>query len=158
MAEVLYRKLGPDDAGEVLTVPRAAFLAEGRAYANFDIPPLVETLDQVRRELADNTIVGAYLGPRLVGSLRLTVAGPVGWVSRIAVAPDQQGRGVGGGLLAAIEALLPTGVTRLQLAVGAKSAANIAMYGRRGYRSLDQTTDPAGVQMVVMGKDLAEGG
>jgi GNAT superfamily N-acetyltransferase len=154
VAEIGYRRLGPDHAGEVLTVQRAAFLAEGRAYANFEIPPLVETLEQVREELTDNTIIGAFDGPRLIGSLRLTLDGPIGWISRIAVAPDQQGRGVGGGLLAAVEAELPDTVIRLQLAAGGKSAANIAMYERRGYQAFDHTTDPAGVRMVLMGKDL----
>jgi GNAT superfamily N-acetyltransferase len=155
---ITYRRLGPDDAGEVLTVQRAAFVAEGRLYGNFDIPPLVESLEQVGHELGTTVMTGAFDGARLVGSIRVTKDGDLGWISRISVAPDQQGRGIGAGLIAAAEEDLPPGIRRLQLSAGAKSAANIVMYERRGYEVFSRASDPAGVEMVLMGKDLPPAG
>jgi hypothetical protein len=97
IGEVVYRVIGPEHAGEVLTVQRAAFVAEARVYGTTEIPPLVETLDQVRHELATTLTMGAWQGSRLVGAARLTLDGPIGWISRVAVAPARR---PGGGCLA----------------------------------------------------------
>ena len=41
-----------DDAGEILTVQRAAFLVEAQRNADLYLPPLVETLDEIRNRAA----------------------------------------------------------------------------------------------------------
>jgi ribosomal protein S18 acetylase RimI-like enzyme len=150
---VVYLRLGPDHAGEVLTVQRAAFVSEARLYGTAEIPPLVETLEEVRRELGTTITIGAVRAQRLVGSARLTLEGPIGWISRVAVAPDLQGQGIGGGLLDAVEAAAPAGVVRFQLAAGGASEANLAMYERRGYHEVSRRRDAAGVELAVMAKD-----
>jgi GNAT superfamily N-acetyltransferase len=153
MVEVVYRVIGPEHAGEVLTVQRAAFVAEARLYATAEIPPLVETLDELRRELAATVTMGAWSASRLVGAARLTLEGPTGWISRVAVAPDQQGQGIGSRLLSALEAAAPPEVRRFRLAAGSRSSDNLAMYERRGYREISRRVDAAGVELVVMGKE-----
>jgi GNAT superfamily N-acetyltransferase len=152
MPDFDLRRLTPDHAGEVLTVQRAAFLEEARLYGTVDIPPLTETLDEVRSEMATTITLGAFRGSRLVASARLTIDGSVGWVSRVAVAPDQQGMGIGSALLDAIESEAPPAVTRFQLGAAFKSQHNIAMYERRGYAESDRMIDPAGIELVLMGK------
>jgi len=87
-----------------------------------------------------------------VASARLTIDGPVGWISRVAVAPDQQGRGIGGGLLDQVEAAAPPAVSSFQLCAGGQSDANLAMYERRGYREFERRRDAAGVELVCMRK------
>ncbi len=153
MTGIEYRLLGPEHAGEVLTVQRAAFVAEARLHGTTEIPPLLETLDDIRRELGATITMGALLAGRLVGAIRLTLEGPIGWISRVAVAPDQQGKGIGSCLLDAVEAAAPPQVRRFQLAAGKKSTANVAMYERRGYREFSQRSNAAGVELVLMGKD-----
>jgi GNAT superfamily N-acetyltransferase len=150
---ISYCRLGPETAGEVLTLQRAAFLSEARTYGRVDIPPLAETLVDIRREIAETLTVGAYLGARLVGAARLGVESEIGWISRVAVAPDLQGEGIGSGLLEALEEMAPGEVTRFQLGAGGKSAANIALYERRGYRELSRTLDVVGIELVIMAKD-----
>jgi GNAT superfamily N-acetyltransferase len=151
--DVTYRTLTSEDAGEALTVQRAAFLAEARVYGTVEIPPLVETLDQISHEIETTVTVGAFAGSRLVGSARLTLDGSIGWISRVAIAPDQQGRGIGGGLLEQIEANAPPSVTVFQLCAGGRSDTNVAMYERRGYREFERRRDSAGVQLVCMRKE-----
>jgi tRNA (guanine37-N1)-methyltransferase len=149
---ITYRPVGPEAAGEVLTVQRAAFLTEARMYGTVEIPPLAETLAQLRRELEMNTTIGAFLVQRLVGTARLTLDGPIGWISRVAVAPDMQGQGIGSGLLEAVEAIAPLHVRSFQLGAGAMSVANIAMYERRGYREVSREFDSAGIELIIMAK------
>ncbi|SRR5581483_5785799 len=153
--EPVYRRLGVDDAGQALTVQRAAFVDEARVYRTVEIPPLVESLDQLRHEIATTITMGAFVGERLVGSARLTLEGSVGWISRVAVAPDQQGAGIGSALLAAVEGAAPPEVTVFQLCAGGRSDANVAMYARRGYREFERRTDAAGVELICMRKARA---
>ena len=152
-------RLGPLDpahAGELLTVQRAAFVAEAQRNAAPDIPPLTETLDQVRAALTDPAVlaVGAWLGARLIGSVRGRVAGDRVEVSRLAVAPDQQGLGVGRALLTELAARFPAGLRTAWLVTGARSAGNIGMYQRSGYRLVGEGVDAAGVPIVRLEKDL----
>jgi ribosomal protein S18 acetylase RimI-like enzyme len=67
------------------------------------------------------TVVGAWDGMR-------------GWVYRLVVAEDHQGRGIGTALLAAAEARLRAmGVKQINLMVYEESPAAEAFYARRGY-------------------------
>jgi ribosomal protein S18 acetylase RimI-like enzyme len=153
MDAITYRRLGPEVAGELLTVQRAAFLSEARAYGTLEIPPLTETLDDLRRELESSLTIGAFLGRRLVGAARLTLEDEIGWISRVGVAPDLQGKGIGSGVLEALEAAAPSQVQRFQLGAGAKSASNIAMYEARGYREISRTFDSVGIELVIMARE-----
>jgi ribosomal protein S18 acetylase RimI-like enzyme len=133
--EIVIEPARARDAGEVLTVQRAAFLAEGALNNSFTLPPLVETLDEVRAALTDPAIVVlvARLGHRLVGSVRATVDGRSGHIGRLSVAPDLQGQGLGARLTGAIERALAGRVDRFELFTGATSAANLRLYRKLGY-------------------------
>jgi ribosomal protein S18 acetylase RimI-like enzyme len=121
-----------DDAGELLTVQRAAYLAEGALYQSFDIPPLCETLDEVRTAIRDSTVLKALRGTRLVGSVRGRLLGDTCEIGRLAVAPDLQGNGIGTALVRAIEHRFP-GAARFELFTGNRSEANLRLYRRLGY-------------------------
>ncbi len=123
----------PADAGELLTLQRAAYLSEGALYLSFTLPPLTETLDEVRAAIAAQTVLKAVAGTRIVGAVRGRRDGETCHVGRLAVAPDLQGRGVGTALLRAVEERFP-GVRRFELFTGKRSAANIRLYERLGYR------------------------
>jgi hypothetical protein len=61
---------GRGDAGEIMTVQRAAFVIEGELNGSFRLPPMTETLDEIRAAIgADDTVVlVARLGHRIVGT------------------------------------------------------------------------------------------
>jgi len=135
------RPLTPDDAGEVLTVQRAAFASEALIYGDPDMPPLTQTLDELTAELVDNLGCVALVGPRIVGAVRARLDGELLLIGRLAIAPDQQGEGLGSQLLAAVEACgRDAGATEAELFTGALSEANQRLYEREGYRR-SETTD-----------------
>jgi ribosomal protein S18 acetylase RimI-like enzyme len=125
----------PADAGEIMTVQRAAFLIEGELNGSFTLPPMTETLDEIRAAIgADDTVVlVARLGHRVVGSIRGVTDGRTGHVGRLAVAPDLHGQGIGRRLMAAIEAALAGRVTRFELFTGGTSEGNLRLYRSLGY-------------------------
>ena len=152
-----FRRLGVDDAGEALTLQRAAFVSEAALYETVRIPPLIDTIDDLRRELAATITTGAFLDSRLVGSARLTLELPTGWISRVAVAPDQQGRGFGSALLREVERTAPATVRRFQLAAANRSANNIGLYRHLGYVEFGRGPDAVGIEMVFMVKPRVPG-
>lgn len=54
----------PGDAGELLTLQRAAFVTEAQLYDNPHLPPLTETLDALRADLAAGPALKA-IAPRV---------------------------------------------------------------------------------------------
>lgn len=152
-------RLGPEHAGEALTVQRAAYVTEAQRYHAPDIPPLRETLDELRADLVAGPAVlalGAWLGSRLVGSVRGRIDGDRMEVARFSVAPDVQGVGIGRTLLAALHDTAPATVTVCWLVTGGRSNDNRRFYAAAGYRVVGTTVDPAGVELVRMERDRTE--
>ena len=62
---------GVVDAGELLTLQRAAYVTEALVYGTIDLPPLTQTLDDLRAELAESyclkglAVVGSAMWFRL---------------------------------------------------------------------------------------------
>ena len=145
--------LRPAHGGEALTVQLAAYVTEAQRYGKPDLPPLLESLDALRADLASGTqAFGAWLGERLVGSVRGRPDGDRMQVSRLAVAPDVQRLGIGGRLLAALEAAAPREVHTFWLVTGARSDGPLALYDRAGYTVVGQDHDAAGVELAVLEK------
>lgn len=143
------------DAGELLTLQRAAFLTEGQRCGSLEIPPLTDGIDVINSAIDTDTVLVARLGGRLAGGV-IGARGEDGeWtIGRLIVAPDLTGRGVGSRLLAAIEAAAPRDRTVARLFTAVASKENIAFYRGRGYRVVARRDTPVGVPIVIMEKAL----
>ncbi len=128
------RTATPADAGEILTLQLACWVAEAHANATLDIPPLHEGLADVQAWLTEWTAFVVRSAGRLVGGVRGRLEGEVWDIGRLMVAPDLRGRGLGTWLLRHIEEAAPPQARRLALFTGAASEANLRMYHRAGYR------------------------
>ena len=114
-------------------------MTEGRAHGSFDIPPLVETLEDVVAALSQWQTWTVRAAGRLVGSVRgrRDPHDASTWqVGRLMVAPDLQGRGLGRALLAHGEAAAPADVAAYWINTGRGSERNLRTYRRAGYRAV----------------------
>lgn len=133
------RRATPDDAGEILTVQRAAFVTEAQVYGDPHIEPLTQTLPDLRAELSRpdvHAFAALSDSGRLIGAVRLVVDGTdrtVGHIRRLVVAPDMQGTGAATALMRHLHEHVPAGVELLQLWTGGRSDGNIRLYARLGY-------------------------
>ena len=144
----------PDDAGELLTLQRAAYATEARLYGDPELPAMVQTLGELTAELAQGLAFTATRGARIVGAVRGRLADGVLHVGRLTVAPDQQGQGIGTALLAEVEAAAPPGTTRATLFTGSRSEANLRLYERLGYREERREQLTPSVELVHLSKPL----
>jgi len=133
--EVDIRPVTDAESGELLTLRRAAFVSEAQIYGDPNIPPLTQTLDELRADLANPDVItlGAWAGHRLVGSIRVLLEGSRATLGRLAVAPDLQGQGIGTQLLLAILPHLPEDTSEVWVFTGRDSVQNLALYEKHGY-------------------------
>ena len=124
-----------DHAGELLTLRRAAFVTEAQLYDDPHIPPLTQTLPELREDLARDSVVtiGAWEGQRMIGSVRVEIEDEKATLGRLAVAPDKQGRGIGTEMLFAVLPYLPEQTKEIWVFTGKDSKQNLAMYTKHGY-------------------------
>lgn len=139
------------DAGEVLTLQRAAFLTDAQIYHDPFMASLTQTLSEIEELIVrpDVVFLVARVGHRIVGSVRAEVGGGEARIGRLMTAPDMQGRGIGTVLMDAVEARVSDVVSEFRLHTGNRSHANIAFYQRRGYALVaDPDVPPDAVTMT----------
>ncbi len=97
------------DAEQILKLQYLCYQSEAELYGDYGIEPLTQPLDSLRAELTDGTVLVARLGEEVVASVRGAVD-PDGTarINKLIVHPRMQRHGLGGRLLAAIEAKLAT--------------------------------------------------
>jgi ribosomal protein S18 acetylase RimI-like enzyme len=155
--ELSISAMRESDAGEILTIQRAAFASEAIIYADPGMPPLTQTLPELQAEIRDGEGWVARIGHRLVGAIRCRETDDLLLIGRLAIAPDMQGHGVGRALLDAAER--HSRAPEAELFTGSLSEANIRLYERCGYRIAERVDNADGTEQVFMRKRLrAEAG
>lgn len=126
----------PADVPELLVLTRACWMEEVAQVAPKWSGP-DETVAEHTDALRDWQTWVVRGGGRLVGSVRArrTPEQPHRWwITRLMVAPDLAGRGLGRELLALVEAQAPDDVTEFWLSTGRRRERNQRMYAKAGYR------------------------
>ncbi|MEV8631532.1 GNAT family N-acetyltransferase [Streptosporangium sp. NPDC051023] len=143
----------PGDAGEILTVQRAAYVSEAQLYGDPFIPPLVESVEQVGKVVRAGVVLVAREGERVVGAVRGRMSGATCLVGRLVVAPDLQGRGIGGALLAALHDEMVSALA-FDLFTGHQSEGNLRLYRRYGYRETHRERMSDHLTLIHMRRQL----
>lgn len=150
---VVLRRAVERDAGEILTLQRAAYVTTAQLYRDPFLPPLVETLQDVVEAIRTEIVLAAMDGHRIVGSARIRIEGTTGHMGRLVVAPDREGAGVGIRLIKAVQEHAPPSVTRFELFTGALSERHIALYWILGFEEYERRVSDEGIELVYMQRE-----
>ena len=140
------------DLPSILQLQYLAYRSEAEILNDFTIPPLRETLGELfaqydqgdlflKIEKEDGALIGSIRGRFEQGTL---------FIGKLMVHPDWRGKGLGGRLLAHIQALFPT--CRYELFTSSESRKNIALYQRSGFRIFQEKTIKPGLTFLYLEK------
>ncbi|MBE0466469.1 MAG: GNAT family N-acetyltransferase [Candidatus Desulforudis sp.] len=154
---VSVERAGVLDAEEILALQQLAYLSEAELYDEYTIPPLVETLEEIRREFARTCFLKAVVNGRIVGSVRACAKDGTCHIGRLIVHPEYQNRGLGARLMRAIENAFGS-CRRFELFTGHRSAKNLYLYGKLGYTVCGERRITDRLRLVYLAKERPQGG
>lgn len=133
---IILEQAKVEDASSILNLQKKAYQTEAEIYQDWNIPPLNQTLDELKGEFKDQCILKAVMNTeknylKIVGSVRAIEEGDVIQIGRLMVDPEFQSLGIGKKLLDAIERIYPE--RRLELFTGHLSLDNLRLYQKLGY-------------------------
>jgi ribosomal protein S18 acetylase RimI-like enzyme len=133
------------DAEEILSLQKLAYQSEAEIYNDFNIPPLVQTLEEIKKDFGIQFLLKAVMDEKIIASVRAHTKEGTCYIGRLIVHPDFQNQGIGTKLMVEIEKIFST-CQRFELFTGARSERNLYLYQKLGYKIFktakitDQTT------------------
>ena len=140
-----------DDAQAILDLQKLAYQSEALLYNDYDIAPLKQTLEEMETDLAKMFVLKAVLDDGIVGSIRGREKDGTCFVGRLIVQPEVQGRGIGTGLLKALENHFVRSA-RFELFTGHRSEKNLYLYNKLGYQKFREQKINDRLTMVFLEK------
>jgi ribosomal protein S18 acetylase RimI-like enzyme len=121
------------DAEEIFALQKLAYRSEAEIYNDFNIPPLVQTLEGIEKDFKDQFFLKAIMNGRIIGSVRAYTREGTCYIGRLIVHPDFQNRGIGTRMMNEIERIFNT-FRRFELFTGDRSERNLYLYQELGYK------------------------
>jgi ribosomal protein S18 acetylase RimI-like enzyme len=151
MTDVEIERASVSNAEEILALQKLAYRSEAEIYGDPRIPPLTQTLGELRQDFKKQVFLKAVDDRRVVGSVRAFEKDGTAFVGRLIVHPDFQNRGLGTALMWRIEAEFKS-AKRFELFTGHNSEKNIRLYHRLGYSIFREQKANDVLTMVYMEK------
>lgn len=144
-----------NDAAEILLLQKEAFQSEAKAYNDFEIPPLTETIEELKQLFKNHIFLKATVDGKIVGSVRASLNNGTCHIGRLVVDPKFQNQGIGKKLLSEIERKCAA-CKRFELFTGIKSAKNIHLYEKAGYRAFKTEAVSGKLSLICFEKVLTK--
>ena len=141
-----------EDLDEILQLQYLAYQSEADLFGTRDIPPLKQTIDGVIEEYNDGLILKMVDDDNVIlGSVRAKdVEGSV-YIGKLMIHPDYRCKGYGSRLLKEVEECYPG--KRYELFTSTRSADNIRLYQKNGYKEFKQEPVTEELIFVYMEKE-----
>ena len=121
------------DAEEILSLQKLAYESEAEIYDDFAIPPLLQTLEEIKKDFENQIVLKATVDGRIRGSVRAFDRGETCYIGRLIVHPDFQNQRIGTKLMNKIEEIFEE-TNRFELFTGHRSEKNLYLYQKLGYK------------------------
>ncbi len=142
------------DAEEILSLQKLAYQSEAGIYNDFNIPPLNQSLEEIKDEFDNKTFLKAVVDGKIIGSVRAFVEQGTCYIGKLIVHPDFQNQGTGTKMMNEIEKFFNK-AKRFELFTGYKSKRNIHLYQKLGYKIFRTEKITDNLEFVYLEKILA---
>jgi ribosomal protein S18 acetylase RimI-like enzyme len=121
-----------EDMREILDLQKSAYLSEAKIYNNYNIPPLIQTLEEITNDFQNQIYLKVVINKKIVGSVRAYIKNGTCFIGRLIVLPKFQNQGIDKALMREIETLFKD-AERYELFTGHISHKNLLFYQKLGY-------------------------
>jgi ribosomal protein S18 acetylase RimI-like enzyme len=132
-------------AGSLLDLQQRAYAIEAELVGSDEIPPLRETVDQLRS--CHETFLGALVDGLLVGAVSWRLDGDTVDIHRLVVDPACFRRGIGATLVRATLAAEPSATSAI-VQTGARNEPAKALYLAHGFEQIDEVDVAPGLRVA----------
>jgi len=140
--------LDPSDEREalqILNLQAASYAVEARLIGSWDIPPLKDTVDTLRR--CGETFCGYFVEGQLVGMLSYKKEGDVLDIHRLAAHPDHFRKGIARALIEHVERTAQP-ARKAIVSTGAKNTPARSLYLSMGFEETEEVEVVPGLRIV----------
>ncbi len=141
------------DAELILELQKLAYISEAVIYNNYNIPPLIQTLEEIIEEFDKQVFLKATVDNTIIGSVRAYLQNCSCFIGRLIVHPNHQNRGIGTKLMCEIENRF-NHASRFELFTGNRSEQNIGFYKKRGYNIIRREQINNNLEFVYLEKRI----
>ena len=121
------------DLSQILDLQKLAYKSEAEIYNDFSIPPLHQTIAELKEEFKSQILLKVTHNEKIIGSVRAYHRGDTCFIGKLIVHPIHQNKGLGTKLMKDIEKRFDF-VKRYELFTGYKSEKNLYLYKKLGYK------------------------
>jgi len=140
------------DLDQILQLQKKAFQDQAMIYNDFSLPPLTQTIDELKAEAELKTIYKVVVEGKIIASVRCCIKDDTLYIEKLFVDPDFQNRGIGTRIMYEIEDKHSHLVNRYELFTGEKSSRNLHVYKKSGYREARREPTSHNFFLVYMEK------
>ncbi len=121
-----------EDLPEILDLQRVAFTQEAEQFNNYEIDPMVQTLEELQKQFSTYLFLKVTdESGAIIASARGYIENGTSYIGRTFVRPDHQGRGIGTALIHELEKRNPS--SRYEINSSIQCPQNIRLYEHLGF-------------------------
>lgn len=143
-----------NDLEEILSLQKAAFKEVAKLMDNYEIPPLLQTIEDIRNDF-EQCVILKYISSdnQIRGSVRGNIYnGTDCYIGKLIVHPDFQNQGIGRALMYEIEKYFPA-CHKFTLFTGDETPNTLCLYRKVGYQVM-YTKEVDGLHFIYMEKHI----
>jgi ribosomal protein S18 acetylase RimI-like enzyme len=140
------------DLDQILQLQKKAFHGQALIYEDFNLPPLLQTIEDLKKEFRLKAIYKVEQDGKIIASIRCYIKDHILYLEKLIVDPDFQNRGIGTKIMTEIEQRYSSAVYRYALFTGHKSEKNLHIYNKLGYKEIRQETIRDDLKLIYLEK------
>ena len=148
----MINRANQKDIPEILALQKIAYRSEAELYGDDSVPALNQTLEQITADFDQMIFLKAVVNGKIIGSIRGRRDGDTAHISRVAVHPYFQQKGLATRLIKQIEQEVGD-VRTYEAFTGHQSLRNLHLYEKMGYRQVRTEPFTSTVNWVYLQKE-----
>lgn len=150
-------KAGVRDLEEILALQKIAYRSEAEIHDDFSIPPLHQTLIEIKEEFQNQQFLKIVEHGKIIGSVRAHEKNGTCFIGKLIVDPSFHNQGIGTKLLSEIEGQFEY-TKRFELFTGYKSKKNLYLYNKLGYKEFKRDKVSGKLTLIFLEKTVKKKG